>query len=196
MSKIRLTRIGKGKDRLVLFPVDPAFTISNPDHLVEVLVSSGFVVDPSKVGNDKASMQPGEHFMRHLIFVGCSPSIATGENPDTYNNYSVEVITSNNYLTLFAGDRFKSPVCPVCANCTGEVLATDEITILNNQVTWVCPQCSATVPAGKFKWRNKLSAARDYIQVNGVFEGEVIPGDKFLQDLENETGAIWSYCYC
>jgi len=196
LSNKLLTRIGEGKDRLVIFPVDTAFRIPKPGRLVEALVASGFVVDPSQVGIKKASMQPGEHFMRHLIFVGCSPSIASDENHDTYNKYSVELVTSNNYLTLIAGDRFKSPVCPVCAKSTGEVLATDEIEIVNDQIAWVCPQCSTAVPAGKFKWRNKLVVARDYIQVNGVFEGEVIPGDKFMKDLASETGIEWSYCYC
>ena len=141
-------------------------------------------------------MQPGEHFMHHLSFVGCSPSITTDDDPDTYNRYSVEVVTSNNYLTLIVGDRIKSPVCPVCTKCTGEVLATDEITIVANRVTWICPQCAAVVPAGKLKWRNKLAVAKDYIQVNGVFEGEVIPGDKFLKHLASETGSEWFYCYC
>lgn len=196
MSKSRLTRIGKGNNRLVIFPIDPAFQVSKPDQLIRLLVTSGFVVDPSAGGNNKAPMKPGEHFMRHLIFVGCSPSVATTENPDSCNSYSVEAITSNNHLTLIAGNRIKSPVCPECSRSTGEVLVTDEITIVNNRVTWVCPQCEAAVPVEKIKWRNKLAVAKDYIQINGVFEGEVIPGDKFLHELENETGTEWSYCYC
>ena len=196
MSKSRLTRIEKGNNRLVLFPVDPAFRISDPDQLIRLLVNIEFVVDPSKKGSIKTSLEPGEHFMRHLIFVGCSPSVATAENPDSCNSYSVEAITSNNHLTLIAGDRIKSPVCPECTRSTGEVLATDEITVINNRVTWICPQCEAAVPVEKIKWRNKLAVAKDYIQINGVFEGEVIPGDKFLHELENETGAEWSYCYC
>lgn len=189
-------RIGEGKDRLVLFPVDPAFSISNPDRLIRVLVSSGFVIAPSQGGNNRAPMQPGENFMRLLSFVGCSPSIAADENPGSYNNYSIEVITSNNYLTLLAGYQTRSPVCPVCAGRTGEVLSAGEISIENNQVTWSCPQCKAIVPVEQIKWRNKLAVAKDYLQINGVFEGEVVPGDKFLKDLENETGIGWSYCYC
>jgi len=141
-------------------------------------------------------MQPGKHFMQHLSFVGCSPTVATDENIDTYNKYSVEVVTSNTFLTLITGVRTKSPICPVCNMCTGEILATDEITVVTNQVTWICPQCAAAVPAGKFKWRNKLAVAKDYIQINGVFEGEVIPGDIFLRDLASKTGIEWSYCYC
>ena len=180
----------------MLFPVDPAFRISNPGQLVQVLISIGFVVTPSKGKNNNSPVQPGEHFMRLLSFVGCSPSIASGENPETYNNYSVDVIASNNHLTLIAGDRIKSPVCPVCNKRTGEVLGVDEITIENNRVSWICPQCEAVVPVEKIKWRNKLAVAKDYIQINGVFEGEVIPADKFLQDLANKTGIEWSYCYC
>jgi hypothetical protein len=196
LSKSRLTRIAKGDNRLVLFPIDPAYRVSKPDQLIRLLVTSGFVVDPSAGGDTKAPMAPGENFMRHLIFVGCSPSVANAENPDSYNNYSVEVITSNNHLTLFAGNGIKSPVCPECTRSTGEVLATEEITVVNNRVAWVCPKCKAAVPVEKIKWRNKLAAAKDYIQINGVFEGEVMPGDKFLHDLEKETGTEWSYCYC
>lgn len=134
--------------------------------------------------------------MRHLTFVGCSPSVATGANPATYNNYSIDLITTNDNLTIIAGDRVRSPVCPTCGRRAEGKLAADGIGILENQVIWICPECELTTPIENINWQNKLAVATHYIEVNGVFEGEVIPADKFLKALEEETGIGWSFCYC
>ena len=195
MSSEHLDKIAPGKNRLVLYPLDPEYRISSPGRLAEFLVHCGFVAGIS--GEEAfAQLRPGEHFMRHLIFVGCSPSVATDENPGAYNNYSVDLITSNDGMTIIAGNRVKSPVCPACGKRTEGISAADGVKILGHQIAWACPECDAITPIEKINWRNKLAVATDFIEVKGVFEGEAIPADKFLQDLAEQTGTGWSYCYC
>ena len=196
MRNVRLKQIDPGKDRLVLFPVDPEFRISSADQLIRFLVSCRFVSELDRAGESPSSMKPGENFMRHLSFVGCAPSVASDGDPNSYNTYSVELFVSDNDLTIIAGEHVRSPVCPLCGKRANDVLASDAIELLNDQVSWTCPECAVSMQIEKVKWRNKLAVARHYIQVNGVFEGEALPADKFLQDLENRTGTEWSYCYC
>jgi rubredoxin len=195
LSDNGLGRIAAGKDRLVLYPLDPAYRLPSPEHLAGFLVRCGFVAAPAR-GEVDTLMRPGENFMRRLTFVGCSPSVAMDENSGAYNNYSVRIIAPNNGLTIIAGNRVKSPVCPVCNRRAEGRFAADSIRKLHNQIAWVCPECEAIIPVEKINWRKKLAVASNYLEINGVFEGECIPADKFLQDLANETGIEWSYCYC
>jgi hypothetical protein len=195
LSSNRLDKIAPGKNRLVLYPLAPRYRIPSPGHFAGFLVQSGFVAG-LPVGKSFQGLQPGENFMRHLTFVGCSPSVASDENLATYNNYSIDLIATNDNLTIIAGDRVKSPMCPICGRRAEGKLAADGIRILENQVIWICPECEANTPVENINWRNKLAVATHYIEVKGVFEGEVIPADKFLKALAEQTGIGWSYCYC
>jgi len=189
-------RIATGKNRLVLYPLDPDYRISSPERFAGFLVSCGFVDELSPGEESLEQMRPGENFMKLLTFVGCSPSVATDKHPNPYSNYSVEIVALNSGLTIIASNRAKSPVCPACGKSSQDVLAADSVTRVGDQIAWTCPECGAGTPIEKINWRNKLAIATDYLQINGVFEGESIPADNFLQALYGETGTKWSYCYC
>jgi len=195
LNNHRLEKIAPGKNRLVLYPLSPEYKVPDSDQFAEFLVQSGFIAGLTGAQAFQG-LRPGELFMRHLTFVGCSPSVSTDKSSDTYNAYSVDLIIMNNNLTIISGDRVKSPACPQCGERAKGSLAADGIRIQENRVAWTCPECKAVTPVEKINWRNRLAVATHYIEVDGVFEGEVIPADKFLQALAGQTGIEWNYCYC
>lgn len=192
----KLERIERGQNRLVLYPLNPDYKLLEPGRFARWLQSIGFIRNVEANQIETGEMGPGEHFMRLLTFVGCSPAVGSGNQENAYNNYSVEIVSSAENKILISGNRVRSPFCPKCGVHKKEMLAAETIRLQENKPVWACPECGVLVPIENINWRKKLAVASHYITVNGVFEGEVIPADKFLDDLGRETGIAWSYCYC
>lgn len=196
MSEIQVSGIGTGQNRLVLYPLDQSYRVQDPKGLVQHLQSIGFVETVvSKTGNS-GQLLPGSNFMRHLTFLGCSPSVGSGNQRLSYNNYSVLIDTSSDSRRVIAGRRVKSPSCSACSNKGSHVQIAEAFRLLDDNVVWACPVCNAARPVDTINWHNKLAVATHFIVVNGVFEGEAIPADKFLDQLGTVSGVTWSYCYC
>lgn len=173
-------------NRLVLFPVETGFRITSPDALRRDLQTIGLL----------EANGPGPEFMKLLTFMGCSPSMGSGELGGDYNNYSVELCAQNCDMALLARSRLRSPACPRCGQRDSEALAMDQVEETDGRVVWRCPACKALLPLTEINWRHRLAVAFDYIVIHGVHDGEVIPSDRLLDYLTKVTGTGWSYCYC
>jgi len=139
---------------------------------------------------------PGPEFMKLLTFMGCSPSVGSGEQDGDYNNYSIELCAQNSDMVLLARSRLRAPVCPRCGQRDSEALAVDQVEDKEGVAVWHCPACCVEQPVAAINWRHRLAVATDYIVIHGVHDGEVIPADRLLEHLDKVTGTGWSYCYC
>lgn len=190
MESIALKNIKNGRDRLILHPLDP-FALSNSKTKLDALLNACQFTSK----NSSGELVPGPAFMRLLTFVGCSPSVAGADDHGEYNQYSITIETASEPV-IIASTKIKSPECIVCHEKDRASRAVECIIQESDTIYWVCPACNERIELGDINWRNKLAVASSWIQVNGVFEGESLPSDKFLDLLKSETGTEWSYCYC
>ena len=183
-------------NKLAIYPLEFDYKLKNPDKFLASLVRTGFVSDSATSGDNKKRFLPGEKFMRHLTFLGCSPSVGPGTADKSFNNYFIELLTSNKNPGLIASPRLRPPECPGCGNRDIDGRAHQQIRINQASPAWHCLECGQNYAVTEINWRYKLAVATDYIVVHGVFEGEAIPSDKFLDQLAGESGISWTYCYC
>lgn len=173
------------RNRLVIYHQDIQDRELDAGLLEQHLQQIGFAQD----GN------PGPGFMKLLTFMGCSPSVGSGNAENDYNRYSVEYCFGDRERVLITSSRIKAPSCRECGQ-KSDAPAVDLIENWSGQTVFRCPFCKENIPIQDIKWQHRLAEATDYIVVHGVFEGEVVPSDRLLDRLAKITGTSWSYCYC
>lgn len=185
-----------GNNKLVIYPLEPGYKLAHPDRFLARLVNIGFATENATAGDSKEALLPGDLFMKHLVFLGCSPSIGSGAEGMSFNRYTMELVTSNKTPALIVSERLRVPECPACGYRDNNGRARNQIRMDPAIPTWSCVKCGRQFAVADINWRHKLAIATDFIVVHGVFEGEVVPSDKFLDQLTGESGIAWSYCYC
>lgn len=173
------------RNRLVIYHLDTLGREIDSGLLQQHLQQIGFAQD----GN------PGPGFMRLLTFMGCSPSLGSGNPANDYNRYSVEYCFGNRERVLITTSRVKAPPCPGCGQ-KSDAPVIDLVEDQSGKTVFRCPRCKASIPIQEIKWRHRLAEATDFIVVHGVFEGEVVPSDGLLDQLAEVSRVSWSYCYC
>jgi len=180
---------------MVLYATDPYFRIDSRDALIAYLADRQLIAGALADNTDAPRYAPGTRFMELLVFTGCSPSIGSAEDDSIYNQYDIELPLPAMQPRLVAGSSSRPPECPECRAIAAIPLI--ETRIIPGQVLyWECPQCNARVPLEKINWKRRACVTSSTIVINGIHEGEAVPSDELLTDLQSYSGVAWSYCYC
>ncbi len=132
----------------------------------------------------------GDHFLRDIAFMGCSPAIRLEPAGSDDHGYC--------YLTLEGpfdppqlrhGRNTRPPRCPHCHQGITPWQAAISGTPLP------CPHCHHTAPLDQLLWRHNAGYARLFITIHNIFPGEAIPQPGLLNDLTATFNQPWGYCF-
>ena len=180
---------------MVLYPTDPFYRIASTAQLATHLAAQALMSEPMADVSAGRQYSVGARFMELLVFTGCSPSVNSGDGDVDYNQYDIELPDSLENPALFTGSSNRSPQCPECRQHSGMRLIETRI-IIDHPLRWECPVCDARVRIEQVDWKRKACVASSAIIIHGVHEGEAVPSDELLTDLQSYSGVPWSYCYC
>jgi predicted RNA-binding Zn-ribbon protein involved in translation (DUF1610 family) len=176
-------------ERLVLFPKDARSPVPDAAVLLAELGQAGLIGNESK--QRTGTYLPGPRFMALLTFLGCSPTVAPGDDAmEDPNQYFVELPPPTPDISLIRDDRAPPGKCPACGN------AVSLPETISAETNMVCDHCGFAAPPYAWHWHHRVGFGRVWINVWGVHEGEAVPGEELLQRLEKLTGFVWNYAYC
>ena len=108
------------------------------------------------------------------------------------NTYYIELPDASDEIRLIAGTRVRAPICPQCG-----VEKTYKREIPGSALDVIdCDQCMYKGEAYRWNWRRQAGFGRTWINIWGVHEGEAVPGEKLMDELEKLSGFVWNYAYC
>ena len=182
-----------GKVRLVLFPQIAESPKIDPKILKDGLERIGLIGSAAEL---KANCYlPGGQFMSLVTFLGCSPTVTMAGGSESINDpntYYIELPDASDEIRLIAGTRVRAPICPQCG-----VEKTYKREIPGSALDVIdCDQCMYKGEAYRWNWRRQAGFGRTWINIWGVHEGEAVPGEKLLDELEKLSGFVWNYAYC
>jgi hypothetical protein len=180
---------------MVIYAMDPYFRITSVDEFREHLVAANFISEPIQDNTGRQRYSTGAEFMQKLVFTGCSPSVNSALEDADYNQYDIELPISREVPGLITGDLNRAPICPRCNKVPEKYLNETRI-IIDSRIRWLCPECDTPTPVDQLDWKRRACIASSMIIINGVHEGEAVPLDELLTDLQSYSGVSWSYCYC
>ena len=179
--------------RLVLYPADAESAAPDRRRLLDGLLSAGLLGSQSDRG--AGLYQPGSRFMSLVTFLGCSPTVSMTEDPnddDTPNRYYIELPEPTVDISVIQDNRSIQPKCPHCGK-TNSHWCSPVSTALESHA---CEHCGKESRAHQWNWRRRLGFGRVWINIQGVHDGEAVPGEKLLDTLEKLTGFVWDYAFC
>jgi ribosomal protein L37AE/L43A len=172
---------------LLLYPQSPEW-FANKSDLVNPLRALEFAGEAI----DATSYYAGEHFLAHIAFMGCAPSIrfvpAAGAEKFTH-------IRLHSYpaITALIGEHTPVPNCPQCK----KAFAYDETQLQNLSAAslWTCAHCQQSFAPWQYHWRKNAGFARVFIEITNIYPKEAIPQETLLDALRQFSGTEWQYCY-
>lgn len=130
----------------------------------------------------------GEDFLKHIIFLGCSPSVAL--SPGDGDNFCfIHINGPHQAIQFIQGDVALQPRCPVCREPVS--LWQQHLHADNYQ----CEKCAATTQVMALDWRREAGFGKLFIDIYGIFPQEAVPSEQLLSALEEATSAQWTYFY-
>ncbi len=179
------------RNRLILYTNEGIFD-DIESQCITVLQQKGFISDPWSYQNEDLYLA-GNKFSSLLMFCGCAPCIEFKPlaNGELGSNFVAIQFVSLSADYFYPG---KQPFNYPCSRCSTSIpLSNNEI---NNQSSlFSCPQCNQKYDYSKINWRRKAGFGQFFIEVRGIFEGEVIPSDELLHILSKITDSKWNYFY-
>ena len=175
---------------LILSPIQADQRIDFPA-LIQPLTQFGLLGEPFTY-QGTPHYRPGESFLQLITYLGCSPVISLGEPGTTGDEFAHIALVNTETTHLLHGDNVKSPRCPKCRH----IYETwqEELPQWERQAV-ICPSCELEGPIQALHWRQCAGYGRSFIKIWGVFEGEALPSDTFLEKLNSDTGVAWDYFY-
>lgn len=141
--------------------------------------------------------KPGEKFLQLITFLGCSPVVSLGE-PGMTGDEFCHIAFSERYpgLQFLYGSNAKPPRCPSCGHRDEQWRsALQNWRNAGERYQWQCQKCAISTSFQNLNWRQCAGFCRFFIQIWGVFEGEAVPAEQLLRELENSTSSPWNYFY-
>jgi len=179
------------KNRLIFYTSEGVFDAIE-SHCITVLQQKDFISGSWSYQNDVLYLA-GNKFSSLLMFCGCAPRIefkplVNGELGSNFVAIQFVSFSANHFYTG------KYPFHYSCSKCSTSIPLNDSVT--DNQSSFFsCPQCSRQYNYHKINWRRKAGFGQFFIEVKGIFEGEVIPSDELLNILSSITDSNWKYFY-
>lgn len=137
--------------------------------------------------NDKLYFEPGNKLMDYINFLGCSPSLRSGELDS--------IITLHHYPEIrgMGGESIETLRYTGCKHAIENPSAL--ITGYPQQRQWTCPQCKHQGQIEQINWRKSAGFACLFFEISGIFPKEALPTDALLALLKESTLSEWQWFY-
>ena len=179
---------------LVLYP-DQLATVADEAALIARLRRIGFIADTFNFGNEQ-HYKPGDEFLFLITFLGCSPVVSLGEPGKTGDEFCHIAFMHSEKARFIGGDNVKPPRCPSCGHRDMQwPQAVSTWQEAPESCHWGCPACHHSLPLTELKWRQCAGFGHYFIKIWGIFEGEAVPSEKLMDELQQTTGVRWRYLY-
>ncbi len=183
------------QSRLILFPDNPFLQI-HPEQIAVFLTEMGLfgdLLDSAEFA--PFSFQSGEKLLDFFSFLGCSPSIQFEPSAEKSSFCFFQIETDQNPQWI-AGKNLKAR-CPACKKILhdAKLVAGSEDSKHAENVELLCEKCGAKTPINQISLRKTAVIAATRISLWDVYEGEVVPADSLLNQLQKQTGIAWKYSY-
>lgn len=170
--------------RLLLYAGTGTPVSDDPGVLVKAMEELGLV--GSRVEQSPSDYLPGDRFLDHITFLGCSPNIAL--SPEEGKQYCyIRFSEMRPAPLLYAGSNTRSPRCRQCEmvmhnwrDCSGSDF---------------CDHCSIEARQNNLMWRRQGALSRWVIEILNIYPREAVPSVLLLTALENASGVEWRYAY-
>ena len=181
-----------GQSRLILYPVDPLLELALQP-LLKLLQQQSIIAQPLPADLEREGYQVGEGFFDAFLFLGCSPSVELTpsihhpEQPFCYLQ-----LESTPYCELITGSNLKA-ACPSCKKRleVPPVVKQDK----RKELLIYCGHCGCDSKDLSVAWRKTAALSSTRISLWNIFEGEAIPSDRLLDQLQQQSGLLWRYSY-
>lgn len=181
---------------LILCPTEFDTVPEDLPTLLAELCCEGFIGESFEFG-DEHHYRPGEKFISHITFLGCSPVIAMEASElsgEGFSHIAFEgPLDSPHFI---AGNNIKIPRCPSCGHRFEEwqqlVKAWQQ---QPDTHVFNCPECNRELNTPHLRWRKCAGFGRFFIKVWGIFESEAVPSPEFIALLEKLSSCQWQHFY-
>lgn len=132
-------------------------------------------------------LDPGQQLMVYINFLGCSPSLSSGESTTSIKIHQFEGISA------MGGQSVETIRYPGCKHPVNEPAM-----LLNNyplKEKWSCNQCGKEGRLDQINWRKSAGFSTLFIEITSIFPKEAIPTEKLLNLLHNFSQSNWSWFY-
>jgi hypothetical protein len=133
-----------------------------------------------------ALLPPGERLMEQINFLGCSPSLVSGEV-----DCSV-LIHGFDTLTGLGGQPVETLRFPRCKHPIPDPVGLLQQTL---DSTWHCAQCANQGKISDINWRKSAAYADCFIEISAIFPKEAVPNATLINALDVFAGCSWNWFY-
>ena len=161
---------------------------------IKLLQDIHFIGDKLTYNNDQFYLV-GDKFLNLITFCGCSTSIQTDPDENNSNFVAIKLSTFTDKQYFYLG---KVPFNYSCSNCKSSINLTDNNIkrfSIKQDDYFTCPECNHHNYYHQINWRRKAGIGQFFIEIHGVFDGEGLPNDELLRDLNNLTESNWEHFY-
>ena len=168
---------------LFLNPSSSSPSRSHSSKIKDFLVGIELIEYPDHGG----TFSPGDRLMEYINFLGCSPTLQSGETECQIRIHEFQVISG------LGGEAVESLRFPRCRH-----IIPDPTNLVQNscpQTSWTCSECGNSGSISDINWRKSAGFARLFIEISSIFPKEAVPNEKFLGLLSQYNHADWTWFY-
>ena len=136
----------------------------------------------------------GDDFMRHIVFMGCSPYLKIAPESAKDQDFCHIQLQFYPSARLLMGENTRPPCCPHCHKPNPKILQSyqNQAIIIEQEE---CQFCQASAPLKTYAWKQKAGISRLFIKIPHIFPQEAIPSELLLKTLKKSTQLDWDYFY-
>jgi len=181
--------------RLVLTPSDPFYCPRDALALEQRLREVGFI--GAGLTDREGAYLLGDDFLQLVSFLGCSPHIELGPNPDGRPFCHLQINPPTPEPVFLYGRNTSPPRCQACRRRIPEwrpIMQQWQADPRGFLAT--CPHCGHRQNPASYDWRHGAGCARQVLFVENIFPNEAIPSPRLLQALQDPDQEVaWGYFY-
>lgn len=171
-------------NRLLLYAKPGGLSSDCVSVLLKPLTDIGFIGNGCHESNN--DYLPGDRFMDHVTFLGCSPSIAL--SPEDGDSYCfIRIHEAAKVPVLYAGKNTPAPYCPQCQQTKDDWQACEQDDF--------CEQCNLIERSENWRWRKQGMLSHWVIEIMNIYPHEAVPSPILLDRIESVSGVPWGYAY-
>jgi hypothetical protein len=154
--------------------------------------AAGLIEFLSRVGlihlsdTESGTFPSGPQTMHLITYLGCSPSLAAGENPSKVHIHLFPEITA------MGGDSVETLRFPGCKH---RIENAAELLSLPPHERYRCQQCGQQGRIEAINWRRSAGYSECFIEITSVFPKEALPSELLLDQLASYSAVTWDWFY-
>lgn len=177
-----------GQCSLFLHPFRCTVSPEDVRQLISALQEMEFI-SHEIIGQEKNSYYTGKHFLDHIAYMGCAPSIQFEAGEHGENFCYVKLHRYNSAKLIYSQTQSRAPHCPDCKKPVKDWQQS------KTETTIKCDSCDTTANIESFNWRKTAGYARLFIEITDIFPKEAIPQQSLLDRLAEITNTEWKCFY-